>query len=137
MSETVRIDKWLWAVRLFKTRTQASEACRDGKVKLASRPVKPSHEVKAGEEITIQQPAFTRTVKVLALLHNRVGAVLVPQFMADLTPESEYQRVKMMREVNFEYRDPGSGRPTKRQRREIETLKKYLGDETGPDGRSF
>lgn len=128
MSETVRIDKWLWAVRLFKTRNQASEACRAGKVRIGGNPVKPSHEVKPGEEISIMQQTVTRTVRVLALLANRVGAPLVQGFMQDLTPESEFRKAKLMREMNFEYRDPGTGRPTKRQRREIEVLKKYLGE---------
>lgn len=128
MSETVRIDKWLWAVRLFKTRNQASEACRAGKVRIGGNAVKPSHEVKPGEEISIMQQTVTRTVRVLALLANRVGAPLVQGFMQDLTPESEFRKAKLMREMNFEYRDPGTGRPTKRQRREIEVLKKYLGE---------
>jgi ribosome-associated heat shock protein Hsp15 len=128
MSEGVRIDKWLWAVRLFKTRNQASEACKSGKIRLNGNIVKPSHEIKPGNEISISQQPLTKQVKVIQLLENRVGAPLVPLYMQDLTPESEYQRIKMMRELNFEYRDPGAGRPTKRQRREIEGLKKYLGE---------
>jgi len=128
MSEGVRIDKWLWAVRLFKTRNQASEACKSGKIRLNGNIVKPSHEIRPGNEISISQPPLTKQVKVTQLLENRVGAPLVPLYMQDLTPESEYQRIKMMRELNFEYRDPGVGRPTKRQRREIEGLKKYLGE---------
>ena len=128
MSEGVRIDKWLWAVRLFKTRNQASEACKSGKIRLNGNIVKPSHEIRPGNEISISQPPLTKQVKVIQLLENRVGAPLVPLYMQDLTPESEYQRIKMMRELNFEYRDPGVGRPTKRQRREIEGLKKYLGE---------
>ena len=128
MSEGIRIDKWLWAVRLFKTRNQASEACKSGKIRLNGNIVKPSHEIRPGNEISISQPPLTKQVKVIQLLENRVGAPLVPLYMQDLTPESEYQRIKMMRELNFEYRDPGVGRPTKRQRREIEGLKKYLGE---------
>jgi len=128
MSNSIRIDKWLWAVRLFKTRNQATEACRSGKVRIDGRIIKPSHEVKPGIEISISQHSITRVCQVIELLQNRVGAPLVPLYMKDLTPESEYNKVKLMRELNFEYRDPGAGRPTKRQRREIEGLKKYLGE---------
>ncbi len=126
MSKGVRIDKWLWAVRLFKTRSQATEACKSAKVRVGGHIVKPSHEVKPGEEISISQHSITKTVKVLQLPENRVGAPLVPEYLQDLTPESEYSRIKTMREMNYEYRDPGTGRPTKRHRREIELLKKYL-----------
>ena len=128
MSEGVRIDKWLWAVRLFKTRSQATAACKSGKVRIDGKIIKPSHEVKPGNEISISQQSITKTFKVLQLLENRVGAPLIPEYMQDLTPAYEYSKVKMMREVNFEYRDPGTGRPTKRQRRVIEVLKKYLGE---------
>jgi ribosome-associated heat shock protein Hsp15 len=128
MSEGVRIDKWLWAVRLFKTRSQATVACKSGRVRIEGQIVKPSREVKPGNEISIAQQPITRSVKVIQLLENRVGAPLVPEYMQDLTPESEYQKIKLMREVNFEYRDQGTGRPTKRHRREIEILKKYLGE---------
>ena len=126
MKTEVRIDKWLWAVRLFKTRSQATEACKSGKVRLDTQIVKPSHDVKPGDEISVNQHSVTRTVKVLQLLENRVGAPLVQLYMQDLTPDSEFSKARLMREMNFEYRDPGTGRPTKRQRREIEILKKYL-----------
>ena len=126
MIDGVRIDKWLWAVRLFKTRSQATEACKSGKVRLDTQIVKPSHDVKPGDEISVNQHSVTRTVKVLQLLENRVGAPLVQLYMQDLTPDSEFSKARLMREMNFEYRDPGTGRPTKRQRREIEILKKYL-----------
>ncbi|MEI7490320.1 MAG: RNA-binding S4 domain-containing protein [Bacteroidota bacterium] len=128
MIEGVRIDKWLWAVRLFKTRSQATDACKSGKIRIDGHIVKPSREVKTGDEISISQQAITKNVKVLGILDNRVGAPLVPDYMKDLTPEEEYARVKMMRQLNFEFRDPGTGRPTKRHRREIEVLKKYLGE---------
>jgi len=126
MSKGVRIDKWLWAVRLFKSRNQASDACRAGKIRIEGQIIKPSKEIKPGEVITISQRSIIRTIKVLQLLEHRVGAPLVPEYMNDLTPESEFAKLKTMKEINFEYRDPGAGRPTKRQRREIEVLKKYL-----------
>ncbi|MEI6884913.1 MAG: RNA-binding S4 domain-containing protein [Bacteroidota bacterium] len=128
MSSGVRIDKWLWAVRVFKTRSLATDACKSGKVRINGQIIKPSHEVKPGEEISVSNQALVRTLKVLQLLGNRVGAPLVPEYMQDLTPEDEYSKLKLKRQMNFEYRDPGTGRPTKRQRREIEILKKYIGE---------
>ena len=123
MDEEIRIDKWLWAVRLYKTRSQAAEACRAGKVKLDGVPVKSSHTVKVGEiyELTIEQ--LHKVVEVKALLHNRVGAKLVPDYLIDRTPEEEYERIQMIRQYNFERRDRGTGRPTKRERREMDDFK--------------
>ena len=123
MTEEVRIDKWLWSVRLYKTRSQAAEACRAGKVKLNGVPVKSSHDVKVGEvyEITIEQ--LHKVVEVKALLGNRVGAKLVPDFMNDLTPAEEYERIQMIRQYNFERRDRGTGRPTKRESRDLDEFK--------------
>jgi ribosome-associated heat shock protein Hsp15 len=126
MERGIRIDKWLWAVRIFKTRSLASEACRSGKVKILDQAVKPSHEVKLDEVITVSQSPITKTVKVIALIGNRVSAKLVAGAMEDLTPQEEYQKLKLMKETNFEFRERGIGRPTKRERREIEFLKLYL-----------
>ena len=122
MSE-LRIDKYLWAVRLFKTRSLATDACRAGKVKLNDTPVKPSHDVSEGEiyELNIEQ--MHRVVQVKALLHNRVGAKLVENYLTDLTPQEEYERIQMARQYSFEKRDRGAGRPTKRDRRDIEEFK--------------
>ncbi len=108
---------------MYKTRSQAAEACRAGKVKLGGVPVKSSHDVKVGEvyEITIEQ--LHKVVEVKALLGNRVGAKLVPDFMNDLTPAEEYERIQMIRQYNFERRDRGAGRPTKRERRDIDDFK--------------
>ncbi|MCR5822726.1 MAG: RNA-binding S4 domain-containing protein [Bacteroidales bacterium] len=121
--EVVRIDKYLWAVRLFKTRAQATEACRAGQVKMGQQVLKPSHEVRVGEVYSLVIEQLHKTVKVLAPLHNRVGAALVENFMADLTPKEEYERIQMVRQYAFEKRDRGTGRPTKRERREIEEFK--------------
>jgi ribosome-associated heat shock protein Hsp15 len=122
--ESIRIDKWLWAVRLYKTRSQAGEACKGGKVKIEGRNVKPSKEVKVGDEIEIQVNLMEKKVLVKQVLKNRVGAKLVEIYMTDLTPQEEYDKLKLMREMNAENWQRGSGRPTKKNRRMIEQLKK-------------
>ncbi len=126
MEQGIRIDKWLWAVRVFKTRSLASEACRSGKVKILDQVIKPSRVLKDGEVITVSIPPITKTLKVIALTGNRVSASLVSTLMEDLTPEAEYQKLKRTKESDFEFRQRGIGRPTKRERREIEFLKSYL-----------
>jgi len=124
MSEGIRIDKWLWAVRIFKTRSQAGEACKSGKVKINEMPVKSSREVKVGDEIEINLKHIIRTVKVIGLLKNRVGAKLVEHYLEDLTPQEEYDKQKMKKDLNYEFRLRGAGRPTKKERRLIDRLKK-------------
>src|SRR6266545_8016803 len=119
-SESVRIDKWLWAVRLYKSRSLATEACNAGHVKIGGNKVKPSRDVRAGEEITVFAGRVLRTVKVLALLDQRVGAKLVNQFLEDLTPPEVYARARE-EAVQDRLRFPaGFGRPTKKQRRQLE-----------------
>ncbi|MBQ6955621.1 MAG: RNA-binding S4 domain-containing protein [Bacteroidales bacterium] len=119
----VRIDKYLWSVRLYKTRSLATDACRAGQVKLNGMPVKPSHEISEGEVYELNIEQVHRTVQVKALLANRVGAKLVENYLIDLTPQEEYERIQMARQYSFEKRDRGTGRPTKRDRREIEEFK--------------
>lgn len=123
MDKSVRIDKWLWCVRLYKTRTLSAEACSGGKVTIDDVNVKPSRAVKVGDIIKVHQPPLWRTVKVVDILENRVGAKVVPQYMEDLTPQEEYDKVEFVRMMNMERRDPGTGRPTKKERREIDRLK--------------
>lgn len=125
MDNNVRIDKWLWAVRVFKTRSQATDACRSGKVKIDNQIVKASREVLPGCVINIDLKQFLKTVKVLKVLDKRVGAKLVPEFMEDLTPEEEYQKQQIKRETNYELWQRGYGRPTKKARRQIDKLKKF------------
>ena len=127
MEEAIRIDKWLWAVRLFKTRSQATEACRTGKVKIQDQAVKPSRELKSGDLVVVSFNPLRKIVKVKGLTDKRVSAKLVMHYMEDLTPAEEIQKQKLIHEMNFEYRNRGIGRPTKRERREIELLKKHLG----------
>ncbi len=128
MEEGVRIDKWLWAVRIFKTRSQATTACRSGKVRISDNAVKPSREVRVLDIITVSQPPVLRTMKVTGLIENRVSAKLAVDFVEDLTPKEEYDKARGMHDHSFEFRPRGLGRPTKRERRTIENLKKYLGD---------
>ena len=128
MEAGVRIDKWLWAVRIFKTRTMAADACRSGKVRMHDLPVKPSHDVKAGDIITVQFPPIKRTVKVTVPTERRISARQVPEYSEDLTPAEEYEKLKLQKGTKFGYRARGLGRPTKRERRDLEILKKFLGD---------
>ncbi len=122
----VRIDKYLWAVRIFKTRSMAIDAIKGGKVKLAGDNVKPSRDVKEGETYTVQLTQFQKTIRVKALLENRVAAKDVELYLEDLTPEEEYKSIDRMRETRFVWRDRGTGRPTKKERRDIE---EWFGDD--------
>ena len=119
----VRIDKWLWSVRVFKTRNHASEACRSGNVKINDQVVKASRNVKIGETIIVHVDHLNRILSVKELLENRVSAKLVVDFMEDKTPLEEIDRLRIARQTNFEKRDHGLGRPTKRERRDIEKFK--------------
>ncbi len=118
-----RIDKWLWAVRLYKTRSLAAEACKLGKVICNGVKVKPSKEIKQGEVYEVNIDQLHRRVRVIGLLGNRVGAKDVAKYMEDLTSEEEYERIKTARSAAFELRDRHTGRPTKRDRRLIEDFK--------------
>ena len=121
----MRLDKYLWAVRLYKTRSLATDACANGRVKLTAdgRELKPSHDVKIGERYTLNIDQLHKEIEVLSIPPNRVGAPLVQGFMIDRTPQEEYERIQMARQYAFEKRDRGLGRPTKRERREIEDFK--------------
>jgi ribosome-associated heat shock protein Hsp15 len=122
MEKDLRIDKWLWAVRVFKTRSLASDACRGGKVKIKEQAVKPSRTLAINDIVSVSLPPITRTLKVLALLQTRVSAKLVSSSMEDLTPPEEYKKIELLKDHHFIERDRGSGRPTKKERRDIENL---------------
>lgn len=122
--ENLRIDKWLWAVRIFKTRSQASEACKKGKILIENIQVKPSRIIKVGEIVFIKRPPVTYQYKVLALLGKRQSAKIVVDYVADITPDEEKTKVEMQKYAGFELRDRGVGRPTKRERRLIDDIKK-------------
>ncbi|MBA4149928.1 MAG: RNA-binding S4 domain-containing protein [Verrucomicrobia bacterium] len=118
----VRVDKWLWAARLYKTRTLAADACNAGKVRIQNQPIKPSRSVRVGEVLTAVTGDITRTVKVLGLVEKRVGAKLVDDLLEDLTPASEYEKPRNPTFAPFIFRPKGAGRPTKRDRRKIDNF---------------
>jgi ribosome-associated heat shock protein Hsp15 len=124
-NDKMRIDKWLWIVRLFKTRTMATDACNAGKVKINSVNCKPSREIKINDEIQIRIGQLQKTVKVIGSPKNRISAKFVPDYYIDLTPAEEYERIKLL-STQTERREHGLGRPTKRDRRQIEYLKDML-----------
>ncbi len=120
MSEGTRVDKWLWAVRLYKTRSQATEDCKKGRVSINGMPVKPSRELKVGETLQIRKPPITRSYQVLALTENRMSAKLVPEYMLETTPKSELEVLEMQKYMSFFQREKGTGRPTKKERRDLD-----------------
>ena len=119
-----RIDKYVWSVRLFKTRSQASSACKAGRVLLNDQPAKPAKEIKAGDIITLKRPPLEFRYKVLEPIQNRVGAKLVSQFMEDITREEVKQQNQELREAQKLNRPKGLGRPTKRERRKLDNFKR-------------
>lgn len=119
-SNEVRIDKWLWAVRIFKTRSIATDAIKMGRVTISGQRVKPSKMVKVGEVIDVKKPPIVYSFKVLALAENRMGAKLVPGFMENVTRKEQLDLLEMNRITGFIDRAKGLGRPTKKDRRDID-----------------
>jgi ribosome-associated heat shock protein Hsp15 len=115
-----RLDKWLWGVRVFKTRALATDACRAGSVTVNGQPAKPARDVHPGETVAVKLGVVTRTLKVIAAPRSRVGAALLPEYCTDLTPASEYEKAREQRLQHVLAREKGSGRPTKRDRRELD-----------------
>lgn len=115
-----RLDKYIWSVRLSKTRSQATDAISKGKVRLNNKPAKPAKEVQLGDEIQIIKHTATYTFRVIKLLERRVGAKLVPDHIIDITPEEELEKYKLYQENQKVYRELGSGKPSKKQRRDID-----------------
>ena len=120
--EKLRIDKYLWAIRQFKTRTLASDACKAGRVKLDSNNIKPSHEVKIGEVYQVSKGEDRKVIKVTGLLESRTDAKTAVFFYEDITPVEQTHAFKSMFHAPVLKRDRGTGRPTKRDRREIDDL---------------
>ena len=120
--DEVRIDKFLWSIRAFKTRSEATDACNGGKIRLNGGDVKPSKLVHRGDEIVVRKPPVTYTYKVKELVDKRQGAKLVSDFVENLTPEEELQKLHAPVETFFLKRDRGTRRPTKKDRRQMEAL---------------
>ena len=118
----VRIDKWLWAVRLFKTRSLATEACKKGKIMMLGNTVKPSRNIKVDDVIQIKKPPIVFSFKVLALTENRMGAKLTPEFIENVTPQDQLDLLEMRQSSAYGLRDKGIGRPTKKERRDIDAF---------------
>lgn len=118
-----RIDKWLWAVRLYKTRSLATDACKNGRITINGTAVKPSKTVREGDTVTVRKPPVTYTFRVLQAIENRVGAKLVPEMLENLTPQEQYDILDMNRISGFVNRARGTGRPTKKDRRELDDFR--------------
>lgn len=116
----VRIDKWMWATRIFKTRTIATDACKKGRITIGDGILaKPSRMIKVGDIINVRKPPVTYSFRVLALTENRMGAKLVPEYLENITPQSQYDLLEVVKISGFIDRKKGLGRPTKREGREL------------------
>jgi ribosome-associated heat shock protein Hsp15 len=116
----VRIDKWLWATRVFKTRTIAVEACKKNRIMVNDIPAKPSRMIRAGDIVSVRKPPITYSFKVLALTSNRIGAKLVPEYLENITPPEQYEILNLQKIGGFVDRAKGTGRPTKKDRRVLD-----------------
>lgn len=125
-----RIDKWLWAARIFKTRSMAAAACKKGQVSMKGAQLKPSRTVKPGDVIEVRKPPVTYSFKVKQTIEKRVGAKLIPEILENVTPPEQYELLEMSRLSGFVGRARGTGRPTKKDRRNLEefTTPEYLDD---------
>ena len=125
-SNPVRIDKFLWAVRLFKTRTMAANACRMGRILIDNNNIKPSRHLEGNEILILRKPPVTYTYRITGLTENRVGAKLVGNYLEDLTPEEEKLKLEISNSGPSGYRKKGTGRPTKKERRVIDRWKEIF-----------
>lgn len=123
IEDNLRVDKWLWAVRIYKTRSLASDACKKNQITINGVDVKPSRILKVGELVEVRKPPITRTYKVLGLLGKRQSAAVVKDFVEDVTPKEELDQLEMMRYVKGIHRERGEGRPTKKDRRDMDRFK--------------
>ena len=122
MSETARIDKWLWAARIFKTRSIAVDAIKNGRVTIEGVNVKPSRSIKAGEVVSVRKPPITYSFRVLKTIEQRVGAKLIPEIYENVTDPKQYELLEMSRISGFVNRARGTRRPTKKERRAIDAF---------------
>ena len=124
--EEIRVDKWLWAVRVFKTRSIATDACKKGRISIAGVTIKPSRVVRVGEVITVRKPPIEYSFRVIQLLGSRVGAKRVAEFMENVTPREQYELLELQRVSGFVDRAKGLGRPTKKDRRDLDQFAEDL-----------
>lgn len=117
-----RIDKWLWAARIYKTRTLAADACKAGRVTLNGLGVKPSRSVKSGDLVGVRKPPMTYQFRVKQAIEKRIGAKLLEDVLENLTPPEQYELLEMSRISGFVARARGTGRPTKKERRALESF---------------
>lgn len=122
MADTARIDKWLWAARIFKTRSIAADACKNGRVTMGGVNVKPSHTIKVGETVSVRKPPVTYSFRVLKTIEQRVGAKLIPEIYENVTEAKQYELLEMSRISGFVDRARGTGRPTKKDRRALDAF---------------
>lgn len=122
MASEVRIDKWLWAVRLYKTRSIAAEACKKGHVSMNGVNLKPARTIKVGDVVQVRKSPITFSLKVLQAIENRVSAKLVPEMLQDVTPPEQYELLEMSKMSGFVDRAKGTGRPTKKERRSLDSF---------------
>lgn len=122
MADTARIDKWLWAARIFKTRSIAADACKNSRVTINGTSVKPSHMVKVGETVSVRKPPVTYSFKILKCIEQRVGAKLIPEIYENITDPKQYEILEMSRISGFVDRARGTGRPTKKDRRSLDAF---------------
>lgn len=127
---TARLDKWLWAVRLFKTRSTAAEACKKGRVTINGTQAKAAHSVKEGDEVGVRKPPVTYTFRVKQAIEKRVGAKLVPEMLENITAPDQIEILEMSKISGFVNRAKGTGRPTKKDRRELDDFTQpiFMGD---------
>lgn len=129
MGDTARIDKWLWAARIYKTRSIAADACKCGRVTIGGMNVKPSHMIRTGDIIDVRKPPVTFSYRVLQCIEMRVGAKIIPQVYDNVTDPRQYEILEMNRISGFVNRARGTGRPTKKERRDIEAYLSDVGDD--------
>ena len=122
MAEQARIDKWLWAARIFKTRSLAADACKNGRVSINNVNVEPSHMVKVGDTVNVRKPPVTYSFKILKTIEQRVGAKLIPEIYENVTSPDQYELLEMNRISGFVDRARGTGRPTKKERRALDAF---------------
>lgn len=122
MADEARIDKWLWAARIFKTRSIAADACKNGRVTIGGTNVKPAHTVKAGETVSVRKPPITYSFRIVKPIEQRVGAKMLPEVYENVTTADQYELLEMSRISGFVDRARGTGRPTKKERRSLDAF---------------